>query len=276
MPFGIEAVPLWVMARGIELMTWAAVQVSSLPGASIRVPAFSAFAFSLMVFGGLWLCLWQRRWRLLGLFPIALGICIAPYRTEPDVLIGREGRLLAVRGPDGRYAVLSRGSAKYELSRWLAHDGDNRTPAEARRTRGFRCDRSGCTYRHPTRLIALSYQPQSLPDDCQRSGLLILRYPKPAACQPDGMVIDYWQLRDNGIYALHFGPDAKVTVTHVEGARGVRPWTRQRKRRSANRQNRRRIGGRLAAFAARQQLNARAETQIRPEIESVNPDHRED
>jgi len=83
MPFGLEALPLWVMGQGIEAMTWTAKAVASLPGAVGRIPAFPAYAFALMVLGGLWLCLWRRRWRVLGIAAMALGVALAPFAESP-------------------------------------------------------------------------------------------------------------------------------------------------------------------------------------------------
>ncbi len=39
MPFGLEALPLWVMGWGIEAMVWVAHRVAEIPGAVLRVPA---------------------------------------------------------------------------------------------------------------------------------------------------------------------------------------------------------------------------------------------
>ena len=54
-----------------------------LPGAVRHVPAIPTAAFALMMVGGLWLALWQTRWRLLGLAPVAGGIALAPMRRRP-------------------------------------------------------------------------------------------------------------------------------------------------------------------------------------------------
>ncbi len=91
MPLGLEALPLWVMGFGIEGMTWVAERVASLPGAVGRIPAMPTFAFLLMVAGGLWLALWQTRWRLFGAALIVAGIALAPTLQRPDVLIARDG-----------------------------------------------------------------------------------------------------------------------------------------------------------------------------------------
>ena len=87
---------------------------------------------SSMVAGGLWLALWQTRWRLLGVALIACGLALAPAPRLPDLLVGRDGDLVAVREDDGRLAAVGRARDTYELSRWLEHDGDGRAPRAAK------------------------------------------------------------------------------------------------------------------------------------------------
>jgi competence protein ComEC len=115
MPFGLEAVPLWVMGLGIEGMLWTAERVAGLPGAVLHIPAMPTPAFLLMVGGGLWLALWQTRWRLAGAALIAGGIALAPTLRLPDLLIGRDGALVAVRDEEGRLSAMGAGRTSFEL-----------------------------------------------------------------------------------------------------------------------------------------------------------------
>lgn len=78
MPLGLEAIAVQLMGKGIEIMTWGAASVARLPGAVGHIPAMPDGAFALMVFGGLWLALWQARWRLLGAAAIVAGLALAP------------------------------------------------------------------------------------------------------------------------------------------------------------------------------------------------------
>ena len=66
MPLGLEAAPLRVMGWGIDGMLWTAERVASLPGAVLHIPAMPTPAFLAIIGGGLWLALWQTRWRVLG------------------------------------------------------------------------------------------------------------------------------------------------------------------------------------------------------------------
>src|SRR5690606_28092251 len=100
-----EAWPLPVMAQGIDAMTGTAYWVAGLPGAVAHIAEISDAGFALMVAGGLWLTLWQTRWRVLGLAAIGGGLLVAGGAERPDILAGRGGDLVAVRGADGRLAA---------------------------------------------------------------------------------------------------------------------------------------------------------------------------
>jgi len=223
MPFGVEAAPLWLMGRGIEAMVWCAHAVAALPGAVGRVPAIPTAAFALIVAGGLWCALWGTRWRLLGIVPIALGLMLAPMAQRPDVLIGRGGTLVAVRGPDGKLSALADRGTAYELARWLEHDGDGRTPAEAGKARGFRCDSQGCTIQVKGLRLAVANSASALRDDCAQAAILVLKYPRPRGCRPPGTAIDIDDLKRRGAHALTID-DGKPGVTTVADTRGDRPW----------------------------------------------------
>ena len=224
MPFGLEAVPLWVMGLGIDGMVWCARVVSALPGAVGRVPAIPTSAFALIVAGGLWCALWSTRWRLLGAVPIALGLMLAPTGQRPDVLIGRGASLVAVRGADGRLSALAGRGSSYELARWLQHDGDGRSPAEAAKASAFRCDRLGCVAHVKGLRLAVARSEAGLRDDCTLAAILIVPFPRPPRCRPARAAIDSDDLAARGAHALTV-ENGNVRVHTVAAARGLRPWS---------------------------------------------------
>ena len=232
MPFGLEALPLWIMVQGIDVMTWCARTVADLPGAVVHITAFSALSFALMIFGMLWLCLWRENWRFCGIFFIACGLFTAPLRSRPDILIAEGGRLVAIRGPDDRLAAVPEHRRMFEWKRWLEYDGGAIPAATAapQADRFFQCDPAGCIAKRKGLYIAVSKSPASLGDDCRRAHFLILSYPKPAACQPASGVIDFWQLRDGGTHAVTIGTAGALHITRVEDYRGNRPWTQNSQR----------------------------------------------
>ena len=231
MPFGLEILGLWPMALGIDAMTWCANAVASVPGAVGYLPAMPPSAFFLMLAGGIWLALWQAPWRLVGVAMFIGGIVLAPFLPRPDVLIARQGQLVAVRGPDGRLAALPARQAKYELERWLEHDGDKRKAAEAGNAAGFTCDASGCVTKVKGALVSVARHPSALADDCARARILILNVPRPKGCDGPETVIDVFDVYDKGTHALYIdeagangGPPA-IRIDTVAAHRGDRPWS---------------------------------------------------
>jgi competence protein ComEC len=270
MPVGLEAAGLWVMGIGIDMMSWCATRVAGLPGAVARLPAMPQSAFLLMALGGIWLCIWRTRWRLLGLGLAATGLALSPALSRPDILVGHEGAILAVRMPDGRLQAVSGKGGDYELGRWLENDGDPRSAREvATSSKAIRCDQGGCTVPVKGTLVALTRHPSALADDCSRAGLLVLTLPRPQSCQPPGPAIDLFDLRDKGTHAVYLDAGGPRIVS-VADERGDRPWTRQRRRpniqTSPASASPPAAGSRLGMFAPPYELNGENLRQ-RPEVE---------
>ena len=231
MPFGLESLALWPMGQGIDAMTWCATFVAKLPGAVGHIPAIPTLAFALMILGGLWLALWQTRWRLLGVAAVLMGVMIAPLMPRPDILVARNGELVAVRGSDGRLSALPAVRSKFELERWLEYDGDGRAAKEAQTSTGFDCDGVGCAARVKTLTVSVARHPAAINDDCARGDILVLTMPRPKqACAKKGHTIDVFDVWRNGTYALYVTPAAEpgsppgIRVDTVAAHRGERPW----------------------------------------------------
>jgi competence protein ComEC len=226
MPLGLEAGPLWIMGQGIGLMVWCAETVARIPGAVGHVPAIPTASFALMVGGGLWLCLWRTRWRLLGLATIAAGIGTAPTLARPDILVGRDGSLLAARVDGQSLSAINSGGATFELQRWLESDGDARNPRSVASGDAFRCDALGCTAKVKGIVVSLAREPAALADDCARAGVLVMTFPRPRGCRSAGMVIDFFDMHGKGTHAVYLGDGGAMRIETVGDARGDRPWTR--------------------------------------------------
>ena len=99
--------PLWRLAdMAIDLLLWDwRIGRGSARGQSPCWPRCRRWAFALMVVGGLWLCLWTTRPRLLGL-RFRSGDCCRRCSPGPDLLITGDGRHLAIVGPDGTPLML--------------------------------------------------------------------------------------------------------------------------------------------------------------------------
>ncbi|MCH8858724.1 MAG: ComEC/Rec2 family competence protein, partial [Proteobacteria bacterium] len=166
MPLGLDYLPLQIMGWGVRVMTDVAHFVSDLPGAVNLVPAWSLTVLLLIVAGGLWVGLWQRRWRWLGVAPIAAGLLLSVVTQPPDILIARDGSALAVRGADGKFLFLG-DPDDYTAAQWLIRDGDARPAGEA--LADGLCDQWGCVVETVDgRTVALALRAGAHTDDCAR------------------------------------------------------------------------------------------------------------
>jgi competence protein ComEC len=242
MPLGLERAPLAVMGQGLTLFIAIARWVADLPGAVGVARAFPVSALMLMLFGGLWLCLWGRAWRYLGAAVFALGLAMTWAAPRPDVMTGREGDMVAVRGDRGQLNAPAGRKGGYSLDRWLEADGDVRKAKDASKGYGWRCDVGGCVTTTKGRTISLALHPSALADDCERSDILIapfwLDQLRREHCPKPAIIIDKRDLWENGAHAIYVGrplwgsSGGSLTMATAADLRGERPWVvgRRRKR----------------------------------------------
>lgn len=119
MPFGADA-PLWKLAGiGIETISRAAEFTANLPHSVTLVPAMPFYGLMSAVFGGLWVCLWRGKARLLGFIPFCFAFA-TPYLTaKPDMMMTRT--IAAFRQPDGVLSFTK--GDKFTRSGWLSSAG---------------------------------------------------------------------------------------------------------------------------------------------------------
>jgi competence protein ComEC len=240
MPFGLEGPPLAVMGFGIELILTVARFVAHWPGAVLLLRALPLAAFVFIVLGGLWICLWQKRWRRWGAAPIALGVAIALLAVPPDLIVDEDGDHVAVRAADGGLVLLRGRATDYTGTTWLGRDADPRVlpfaeaPRAKGRPKGLHCDSLGCTYRLPGgELLALSDTPESVEDDCAEADIILARVPVRGACTNPALVIDRFALWRFGAHEAWLSAGA-IKVRHVQDVRGDRFWSRPKPWRGDN------------------------------------------
>lgn len=228
MPFGLEAPALIAMNWGDRAVIWTAEFFGRLPGASLTMPAMPMQGFAVLVLGGIWLCIWTRRWRWLGLLPILAGLASPALVTRPDVLVSGDGAVMAVRLADGRLSASGKTGGRV-VETWRERDGERAAadpwPAAGGWSEGGRslnCDALGCLYRGGGRTVALPRLPDALDEDCGAADAVVTAAVA-RRCRA-GVVIDRWALRHEGAHALWL-TEAGVEVETVRGIRGDRPWT---------------------------------------------------
>jgi competence protein ComEC len=229
MPFGLEAIPLWVAGQGISLITMVADAVASWPGAITAVPAMPDASLALLIAGGLWMALWATALRWIGLVGPFLGIALAMTSPYPDVLVDRDAELVAVRDANGHLVLSAARRAGFSAETWLRRDADLR-PQKAAATHPFDCDSDGCVARHPDiGLISAPRTWRGLVEDCDEAKIIVTDSYAPLACRVP-VIIDRSALQRRGSHALY--TDARlpmgVRVVTACDVSGIRPWTRCR------------------------------------------------
>ena len=117
MPLGLESLALAPMGWGVGVMTWAADTVSGWPGSVTLLPAMPTWGLAAIALGGLWLCLWRRRWRFWGLAGAAAGLASVALGRPPDSLVcDRRSPVARLARPGGRGQA-----GRYGAVRWYAH-----------------------------------------------------------------------------------------------------------------------------------------------------------
>lgn len=97
MPLNLYELPLKIVGFGVELVNNITSYVASLPNAGYQILSMPFWGLMLIVWGGLWLCIWQRKWRLWGALPIVLGFLSIFTVTKPDVIYDFKGTHIAVK-----------------------------------------------------------------------------------------------------------------------------------------------------------------------------------
>lgn len=224
LPFGWQGLALWPMDWCLQWTLMVAGWVAGLDGAVTRLPAIPPASVVLMTLGMLWLCVWQRRWRMLGLVALAAGLALGRTGSSPDILVAAEGHPVAIRLADGLISALPERGANFDLSEWLAADGDGRTVEEAARGQGFRCDEIGCAASVGKLVLALPKGPEALRDDCRMADIVIMALPLVRPCPSARLVIDLAALRRRGAQTVTL-EGSGLTIASVADTRGSRPWT---------------------------------------------------
>ncbi len=230
MPLGLEGPALTAVGWGIEAVLGIAAEVARWPGAVTLVPAAPDASLGLVVFGGLWLCLWSKRWRLLGLLPMAVAVTLAVAARPPDILVDRDAGMVGVRGATGM--AISHGRAKsYAGEMWLRRSG--LANAEPWPRSGMLCDSHGCREISPEGLvISLAWKAEAMAEDCQTADVMISFVPVRGACRRASVVIDRFDLWRNGAHALWL-EKGDTRVVSSRSVRGDRPWVPYRSTRKA-------------------------------------------
>ncbi|HEX6015806.1 MAG TPA: ComEC/Rec2 family competence protein [Geminicoccaceae bacterium] len=234
MPLGLDGPAFQLMVLGVEGMLLTARWVAALPGASVVVHQWPGVALALLAGGGLWLALWQQRWRWLGLLPCAAAAILVLLSRPPDLLVDRSLGMAAVRHEDGAVTLIEWRRDRLVRETWLRHLGTAvpmEPPASGAGSRdGIACDDLGCVVDPGGgRRVSLAHEVEAAIEDCGRVDLVVARA-GPEGCGREAAMVGPRALRASGGIAIS-REGAELRVRTVAESRGDWPWARAAARR---------------------------------------------
>ena len=230
-PIGIAAPFWWLCGVSIDGLLGLAHAVSSARGAVALLPSMPAWAFGAMVIGGIWLCLWTTRWRLLGAAPVAIGALGAALAPAPDLLITGDGRHLAIVDHGVPYILRDR-AGDYVRSLLAEASGYDNDPDILDNEPASDCSRDACValIRHGRtewRLLATrsAYRIDwaAITNACAAADMVVSDRRLPRGCRPRWLRLDSEALRRTGGLAIYLGQRPRVDSAAERV--GQHPWS---------------------------------------------------
>jgi competence protein ComEC len=184
-----------------------------------------------MVAGGIWLCLWNSRIRLLGLVPFALGAAGAALSPAPRLLITGDGKHLAVVGADGTPSILRDRAGDYVRSLVAEASGFDGDPALLAERPFSDCSRDSCVAvlrkgASEWRVLATRSATQidwvPFTRACADTDIAVSDRRLPRGCTPRWLKLDRSALARTGGVAIYLGAHPRVDT--VADRVGEHPW----------------------------------------------------
>ncbi len=232
---GLGAPFWWVTAASLDVLLWIARTVAAFPGAVAALPTIPVGAFAIMVASGLWLLLWKGQVRAWSLPVFAGGALWALVTPVPDLLITGDGMHLAVRGDDGRFAILRPRAGDYVRSVMVEAFGELGELDDLDVLPGADCSDDVCRVdlrrgSRDWRILGIRSRyllpPPALRRDCAQADIVVSERRLPDWCRPRWLKADRTMLARTGGLSIDLSAGRVTSVAQAEGAH---PWVLARR-----------------------------------------------
>jgi competence protein ComEC len=246
-PLGLDRFVWLFVGLGVKLILFAARLIAAAPGSTLHVRAFSPWALPFLSLAVASAVIW-RTWlmRLSAFGFLAIGLAGAFAGPRYDVIVPPSGDEVALRDADGRLMLLGKRHNGFAAEQWLAADGDDRDPLDAR-IADPSCDRYGCVGDLPEGMtLSVVTDRAAFEEDCARADLVVSPLTAPAGCKPRWL-FDERRLAETGAVGLNWDGSG-FRVAADRSPLEDRPWSPAPRKARSDRL--RRPGGRRAAGSA--------------------------
>lgn len=230
---GLGAPFWWIAGQALNLLLALAHAVAAAPGAVAMLPSFPGWGFGFAIFGGLWLLLWQTRWRRAGFVPLAIGVVALLVQPRPDLLVTSDGRHIAVAVPSGGYALLRDRAGDYVRDTMAEAAGHDAPLAALADIDHVECNRDFCRWRQGEgavqRTILASrgrdrIEGAEMAAACAAADVVISDRWLPHECVARWLTVDRDSLAASGGLAIYLGDDPHIVTALRTG--DAHPWRR--------------------------------------------------
>jgi competence protein ComEC len=228
---GLGAPFWWITEQALRLLIGLAHGVAEAPGAVAMLPSFPPWGFALAVFGGLWILLWQTRWRRAGVVPLVVGLAALIAQPRPDLLVTGDGRHIAAALPDGSYALLRDRAGDYIRDTMAEAAGVDVPLGALAELDHVECNPDFCRWSQgegAARWVILASRGRDriegadMAAACAAADVVISDRWLPRECAGRWMTIDRDSLAETGGLALYLGETPKAVATLKAG--DAHPW----------------------------------------------------
>lgn len=122
--FGEFKTPFYLWQISLEILCKIAIWTASLPGAAILTKAVPSSALIVFAYGMIWLCLWKKSWRWLGILPMIIGIFMWRSYELPIAYIDERVNTIAVNNENSVY-ILGNSNNDFAINIWMQEWGLN-------------------------------------------------------------------------------------------------------------------------------------------------------
>jgi competence protein ComEC len=224
MPLGLENLGLKPMLFGIDTIIKFSKYIASLPQPVGLVGRMSDSTFCLLTAGGIIFIILKTKLRYAGLPFIILGIFVSFNREIPNIIIGEEAKLFAIKTTDEKLAFSSKVKERYSREEWqkrFAIAEDTLITQIDKNT--INCDSLRCVYKYGDKITSIIKHPMALENDCKLANLIINLTNINQPCNKPELVISKQDLRENGTTTITF-INNKIIINSVRKLNPNRLW----------------------------------------------------
>lgn len=120
--FGGWPLAFYCWQLSLQILCAIATWASSLPGAAILTKAVPSSALIVFAYGMIWLCLWKKSWRWLGILPMVIGVFMWRAHEMPIAYVDERVSTIAVHNENQVY-ILGNANNDFAINIWLQEWG---------------------------------------------------------------------------------------------------------------------------------------------------------